>query len=85
MAVHIRLTRRGAKKAPHYRIVVTDHRNRRDGACLESIGTYDPAHGGGALTVDKARLDYWCGRGAQLSDTLRSLLKRQAAAQPAKV
>lgn len=84
MAVHIRLTRRGAKKHPHYRIVVTDHRSRRDGNFLELIGTYDPSDSSGAFVVNRERLDYWTGTGAQLSHTVARLLRNQPAAAPAK-
>jgi small subunit ribosomal protein S16 len=85
MAVHIRLTRIGAKKHPHYRIVVTDHRSRRDGNFLEMIGTYNPSDSNGAFMVQRDRLDYWTSKGAQMSLTVATLLKKQAAAQPAKV
>lgn len=84
MAVHIRLTRRGAKKHPHYRIVVTDHRSRRDGCFLELIGTYDPSDSSGAFVVNRERLDYWTSKGAQLSHTVGTLLKRQSTTVPAK-
>ena len=79
MAVHIRMTRRGGKKFPHYRIVVTDQRARRDGGSIETIGTYNPADAANALTLDRPRLAYWQSMGAQLSDTLASLLKKNPA------
>jgi small subunit ribosomal protein S16 len=84
MAVHIRLTRQGAKKHPHYRIVVTDHRSRRDGNFLEFIGTYNPSDSSGAFVVKRDRLEYWTSKGAQLSATVAQLLKKQPVAQPAK-
>ena len=56
MAVHIRLARHGTKKAPFFRIVVTDHRNPRDGSHLENIGTFHPA-AEGVLNLDRSRLD----------------------------
>jgi small subunit ribosomal protein S16 len=82
MAVHIRLSRHGTKKAPFYRIVVTDHRAPRDGRFIENIGVFHPA---GRFEIDRARLDYWRGQGAQASDTLGSLLKKNppAPATPA--
>jgi small subunit ribosomal protein S16 len=83
MAVHIRLARHGSKKHPHYRVVVTDQRNPRDGSFIESIGTYDPAADPGALKVDGARLAHWTKQGARPSPTLARLLKRQAAPAPA--
>ena len=85
MAVHIRLSRAGAKKAPFYRIVVTDSRNARDGRFLENIGTFDPSRDA-SFRIDQARLDHWKQVGAQPSATVKQVLKRfakQAAAAPA--
>src|SRR4051812_13100205 len=76
MAVHIRLSRVGAKKAPVYRVVVADQRSPRGGRFIERIGTYDPSANPGALIVNLARLDFWRERGAQPSHTLERLLKR---------
>ena len=78
MAVHIRLSRAGAKKKPLYRLVVTDHRSPRGGRFLENIGTYDPSKDPGRLVVDQARLEYWKKNGAQPSATVDRLLKREA-------
>src|SRR5437660_695510 len=77
MAVHIRLSRVGAKKAPQYRIVVADQRSPRGGRFIEKIGTYDPTGLTNALLVNLDRLEYWRGHGAQPSHTLERLLKRQ--------
>lgn len=84
MAVHIRLSRAGAKKKPFYRLVVTDHRAPRGGRFLEKIGTFDPAKKelGSGLIVDELRLDYWRKHGATPSETVERLLK--AAAKQAK-
>ena len=79
MAVHIRLTRAGAKKNPFYRVVVTDHRNPRDGSFLENIGTYDPSKDPGLVTLNRERLDYWRSVGAQTSATVTGLVKRHLA------
>lgn len=76
MAVHIRLSRHGMKKAPFYRIVVTDHRSPRDGRHIENIGVFDPS---GRFEIDRARLDYWRGKGALASATLDKLLKKNPA------
>lgn len=83
MAVHIRLSRGGAKKTPFYRVVVTDHRSPRDGRFIETIGTYDPSKNPAAFVVDMARIEFWRGRGAQPSATVDRLLKRLAASQGA--
>ena len=80
MAVHIRLSRVGAKKAPQYRVVVADQRSPRGGRFIEKLGTYDPSGGDGALIVNHARLAYWRGCGAQASHTLDRLLKAAPAA-----
>ena len=76
MAVKIRLKRMGAKKAPFYRIVVSDSRSPRDGRFIEEIGTYNPLKDPGENVVDKERAAYWIGCGAQPSDTVRALLKK---------
>jgi small subunit ribosomal protein S16 len=86
MAVHIRLSRIGAKKRPFYRIIVADHRSPRGGRFLENIGTYDPTAEPVKFSIDLARLTYWRSHGALPSATLDRLIKRQAreaAAAPA--
>jgi small subunit ribosomal protein S16 len=83
MAVHIRLARSGAKKAPFYRIVVTNSRSPRDGRFIENLGTFDPSRDA-SFRIDQARLDHWKKVGAQPSPTVEQLLKRFAkAAKPA--
>ena len=78
MAVRIRLTRVGAKKAPVYRIVVADSRCPRDGRFIEEIGYYNPISEPVELKVDLAKADEWIKQGAQPSDTVRGLLKKAA-------
>jgi small subunit ribosomal protein S16 len=78
MAVHIRLSRAGAKKRPFYRIIVTDHRSPQGGRFLENIGTYDPTREPTHFVVDLERLAFWRQRGATPSQTVDQLLKRQA-------
>jgi small subunit ribosomal protein S16 len=75
MAVHIRHSRHGTKKTPFYRIVVTDHRQRRDGRFIENLGTWNPVSNPVSLKVDRDRLAYWKSKGAQTSHTLSRLLK----------
>ena len=77
--VKIRLHRVGAKKAPFYRIVVADSRCPRDGRFIEEIGTYDPMAESSKLKVDVERVKYWISNGAQPTDTVRGLLKKEEA------
>lgn len=82
MAVHIRLSRAGAKKSPFYRIVVTNSRSSRDGRFIETIGTFDPSREV-SFRVDQARLEYWRSVGATPSDTVVGILKKHAKAAAA--
>ena len=72
--VKIRLTRRGAKKKPFYRVIVADSRKRRDGPFLEIIGTYNPLTEPSEINIDTERAQYWIGCGAQPSSTVKKLL-----------
>jgi len=86
MAVSIRLRREGTKNRPYYRVVVADSRGPRDGKFIEIIGTYDPKQTGQNSSFSLERAEYWISKGAQPSDTVRSLIKKQkkiAAAEPA--
>jgi small subunit ribosomal protein S16 len=89
MAVSIRLRREGAKNRPYYKVVVADSRSPRDGKFIEIIGTYDPKKPNDNSTLKVERAQYWIDRGAQPSDTVRSLIKKTkkkaaaAAATPA--
>jgi small subunit ribosomal protein S16 len=76
MAVSIRLRREGAKNRPYYKVVVADSRSPRDGKFIELIGTYDPKKPGHNSTIKLDRAEYWISRGAQPSDTVRSLIKK---------
>ena len=76
MAVKIRLTRMGKKKAPFYRIVVADERSRRDGAPIDEIGYYDPMTEPANIKIDAEKATKWLSNGAQPTDTVRSLLKK---------
>lgn len=76
MAVKIRLKRMGAKKAPFYRVVVADARFPRDGRFIEEIGTYNPLVEPAAVTIDAEAAKKWLANGAQPTDTVRSLLKK---------
>src|SRR5437899_12507341 len=86
MAVSIRLRREGAKNRPYYKVVVADSRSPRDGKFIEIIGTYDPKKPGHNSTLKLDRAEYWISKGAQPSDTVRSLIKKtktQAVSAPA--
>ena len=75
MAIKIRLTRMGSKKKPSYRIVAVNSETRRDGRPLEFLGFYNPMTDPIEFKVDKEKVQKWLDRGAQPSDTVRSLLK----------
>ncbi len=77
MPVKIRLARRGVKKKPFYRIVVSDIRSPRDGKFLEVVGTYDPLQDPAQVTLKEDRLKYWMGEGALPTGTVQSLLKKE--------
>lgn len=77
MAVRIRLRRMGAKKRPFYRIVVADSRSPRDGRIIEEIGYYNPIAEPVDIKVDADKAKAWLSIGAQPSDTVKDLLKKQ--------
>jgi small subunit ribosomal protein S16 len=77
MAVKIRLRRLGAKSAPTYRIVVADSRFPRDGRFIEEIGTYNPCTEPSTVTIDAEKAKSWIKNGAQPTDTVKALLKKQ--------
>ena len=76
MAVVIRMTRRGAKKKPIYRIVAADSRRPRDGKFLEMLGTYDPLKSENNIKVDAEKVTSWIKKGAKPSQTVASLLRK---------
>ena len=76
MAVRIRLSRYGRKKAPFYRLVVAESRSPRDGRFIEEIGTYDPMKDPAEIKVDEEAAVKWLRNGALPSDTARALLKK---------
>ncbi len=77
MSVKIRLSRHGTKKRPFYRIVVSDSRSPRDGRYIEQVGTYDPNGVEGGVKLDREKIEKWLKQGAQASQTVSELLKRQ--------
>lgn len=76
MAVKIRLRRMGAKKAPFYRIVVADSRFPRDGRFIEEIGYYNPLEEPSVVKVDEDKAKKWIANGAQPTDTVKALFKK---------
>jgi small subunit ribosomal protein S16 len=81
VAVKIRLKRMGAKKKPFYRIVVADSRSPRDGRFIEELGYYDPLKEPALIQVDAEKAKDWISKGAQPTDTVKSLLKRAGAVE----
>jgi len=79
--VVIRLARGGSKKSPFYSVVVTDKRNRRDSNFVERLGYYNPRAVATeqAFRVAQDRLTYWSGVGAELSPTVKRLIKQHQA------
>lgn len=76
MAVHIRLTRVGAKKQPTYRFVVSDSRNARDGRSLDTLGHYNPRTDPIDIKVDEEKANQWLSKGAQPTDTVARLFRK---------
>jgi small subunit ribosomal protein S16 len=81
--VKIRLRRAGAKKRPFYRVVAIDSRRARDGRPLEFLGTYDPTTNPERISLVAERIEHWRARGAQLTPTVRSLIRRAGSQAPA--
>jgi len=84
--VRIRLTRRGAKKKPFYRLVAADQRAPRDGRFIEQLGYYNPMKEPSIMKFDLERVDYWLSKGAQPTDTAAGLIERyraEGSAEPA--
>jgi len=80
MAVALRLRQEGAHNRPVFRIVAVEHRKKRDGGFLEILGYYDPQKEKNGCNIDLAKVDAWIAKGAQASDTVRSLVKKARAA-----
>ena len=74
--VRIRLWRGGKKGRPSYRVVVVDSRSRRDGRVIENVGFYDPLTRPATIQLSVDRIHSWIGKGAQMSNSVRSLVKK---------
>jgi len=81
MAVRIRLARFGRKKMPYYRIVVANIEAKRDGKFLDILGTYDPLKNPAEVKIDAGKLQGWIAKGAEPTETVRSLIARNAGAE----
>ena len=76
----IRLMRMGAKKSPSYRVVVKEKLSKRDGDYVENVGFYNPTRDPAEVRLKMDRVNYWIERGAQPTDTVRQLIKKQSKA-----
>lgn len=74
--VRLRLTRKGSKKKPFYRVVAADQRSPRDGRFIEQLGYYDPMKDPFVVKLDLDRVDFWIGNGAQPSETVGRLIEK---------
>lgn len=76
MAVKVRLTKAGAKNDAYYHLVAIDSRSPRDGRYIELLGWYDPKKKGDNFQLKMDRIEYWASKGAQLSETVRSMVRK---------
>ena len=81
--VVIRFQRRGTKKTPHHRIVVTDQRRSQTSRVLEVLGYYDPSRSPAWSSVDEARVQHWVGTGARISEAVQHVLRHAKKLSPA--
>ena len=81
----IRLARIGARKQPHYRVVVIEKERARNGRPVEVVGTYNPRTSPASIELKRERIEYWVSKGAQMSDRVSKLLSKTApaSAEPA--
>ncbi len=80
----IRLKRAGGRNHPFYRVVVIDSRRARDSRAVEEIGYYNPLEDPVVVNIDRDKVEHWTAKGAQLSDTVRTLLKRDNSVHPSR-
>ncbi|PYX93628.1 MAG: 30S ribosomal protein S16 [Acidobacteria bacterium] len=76
----IRLSRRGARKQPHYRVVVIEKERARNGRPVEVVGTYNPRTNPASVDLKRDRIEYWVSKGAQMSDRVSKLMSKPAPA-----
>jgi small subunit ribosomal protein S16 len=76
----IRLSRMGARKQPHYRVVVIEKERARNGRPVEVVGTYNPRTSPASIELKRERIDYWVSKGAQMSDRVSKIVAKPAPA-----
>jgi small subunit ribosomal protein S16 len=81
----IRLARTGARKQPHYRIVVIEKARARNGRPVEVVGTYNPRTNPASVELKRDRVEYWVSKGAHMSERVNKLFSKTAAATPAPI
>jgi len=81
----IRLARRGARKQPHYRVVVIEKERARNGRPVEVVGTYNPRTSPASVELKRDRVDYWVSKGAKMSDRVSKIVSQPAPASAGSV
>ena len=81
MSVSLRLTRKGTKDRPYYKIVAIDSRKRRDGRYIEQLGIYDPLKEGENFSIDLELAEKWLSCGAKPSETVQSMIRKARTAK----
>ncbi len=76
----IRLKRMGARKQPHYRVIVIEKERARDGRPVEVVGTYNPRSASNTVELKRDRIEYWVSKGAKMSDRVSKLMQKPAPA-----
>ena len=76
MAAKIRLKKAGAKRRPHFKIIVCDKQKGRDSRAIEELGVYNPSQNPPMIKLNKERADYWIGVGAEVSPTVKDIIKK---------
>jgi len=81
----IRLKRTGARKQPHYRVVVIEKERARNGRPVEVVGTYNPRTTPASIELKRERIEYWVSKGAQMSDRVSKIVSKPVSANAASV
>ncbi len=83
MSITIRLKKMGKKGQPFFRVVVSDTLAKHEGKYIENLGWYDPLVKGENFQLKQDRIDYWLGQGALISDTVKSIVRKNRKRVPA--